>query len=130
MISPLRTATQVRPMSKGLVPRASWVMAHGSSGCRPEFFHLLETRQANISYLVDVGAQFGSCSVMAARRFPWLRVAALEVSPQNVRLIEQSAAASGISGRLHAEAVMLAPDLRDCSSQVLYSRRIAGITKQ
>ena len=65
--------------------KAATINAFKTSGCIAEFEELISTH--NISLAVDVGAQFGSCSAVIAKRFPALTVLALEQNENSVALL-------------------------------------------
>lgn len=84
--------------------KASLVLARGASGCKDELMDLLSAR--NVSVLVDIGAMFGACSVVAAKRFPEIQVLALEKDAADVVLMQRSARHNRLNN-LEAAAVQL-----------------------
>jgi len=78
-----------------VLAKASWVRAHHMSGCNRELGELLVTR--NVSHLVDVGAMFGTCAAVAAKRFPHLNVVAIEQDKHSVELLHQTRNINGLS---------------------------------
>mmetsp|Transcript_67522 Transcript_67522/g.181704 ORF Transcript_67522/g.181704 Transcript_67522/m.181704 type:complete len:342 (-) Transcript_67522:241-1266(-) len=79
--------------------KAAWVQAFGRSGCQEDFAELVAS--CNSTCVLDIGAQFGTCVAVLAKRFPRVQVRAMEWRSADMALLRRTAAVNSL-GNLQA----------------------------